>query len=363
MLARPYRKVLAGVSALVCAAAVLSACGSDADSAGGGGGAGKDPVRFAMASGGWNAGYAVMAVVEAEGFYEEEGLDVEMTVFPSATEALQQLAGGGADVGLMTVEPVAIGHDKGMDLKYFTSYWEKWIYSLQVPEGSDVTSIADLEGKRIGVSSVASSGATFARTVMELNDLDPDSAELVPIGVGARQIEAVKSGKVDALAMWDTVYQDVRNTGVELTPLPVEQTAEGWGGGFVAKQETIDSKGDELERFGRAVAKAFAFAEANPEAAIRDLWELYPETRGSEPEAEAMAKAVKGLQVRLEDQRYDGKSLLTIPEDGITDSLAFMEAAGLVGDYPATEIYTDEFFDGVNDFDHAKVRKQAKDAS
>ncbi|MDN5854063.1 MAG: ABC transporter substrate-binding protein, partial [Actinomycetia bacterium] len=190
------------MSALLCAAVVLSACGSDADSASGETAEGLDPVRFAMASGGWNAGYAVMAVVEAEGFFEEEGLDVEMNVFPSATEALQQLAGGGADVGLMTVEPVAIGHDKGLDMKYFTSYWEKWIYSLQVPEGSDVTSIEDLEGKRIGVSSVASSGATFARTVMELNGLDPTSAELVPIGIGARQIDAIKSGKVDVLAMW-----------------------------------------------------------------------------------------------------------------------------------------------------------------
>ncbi len=363
-MAKGYRRVLAGLSALFCASALLSACGSD--SGGSGGAAAADdtkPLRFAMASGGWNAGYAVMAVVQAEGFFEAEGLDVEMNVFPSATEALQQLAGGGADVGLMTVEPVAIGHEKDLGMKYFASYWPKWIYSLQVPQGSEVKSIADLKGKRIGVSSVASSGATFARTVLKQNGIDPSSAQLMPLGIGAQQIDAIKNGKVDALAMWDTVYQDIRNTGIELTPLPVAETAEAWGGGYAAKQEFIEQNGDLLERFGRAVAKAFVFAEANPEAAIRDLWELYPETRGADPEGVALEKAVKGIQVRLDGQGYDDKSLLTIPEDGITQALAFMESAGLIGKYPAQEIYTDEFFQAFNDFDHDKIRQQAMDAS
>ncbi|WP_296604336.1 ABC transporter substrate-binding protein [Nocardioides sp.] len=359
---RRFRRALSGTAALLCAAALLGACGSDDEGSGGDSGD-QASLRFAMASGGWNPGYAVMAVVQAEHYFEDEGLDVEMNVFASATEALQQLAGGGADVGLMTVEPVAIGHEKGLDMKYFASYWPRWIYSLQVPEGSDVTSIEDLDGKRIGVSSVASSGSTFARTALELNGMDSSAAQLVPIGVGPQQINAIQSGKVDALAMWDTVYQDIRNAGIDLTPLPVDETANAWGGGFAAKQGVIDDKAEELEKFGRAVAKAFVFAEADPEAAIRDLWELYPETRGSEPEDVALAKAVKGLEVRLDGQDFDGENLLTIPEDGITSALAFMASAGLIGDYPASEIYTDEFFEEINDFDHDEIRQQATDAS
>ncbi|GAA3116185.1 ABC transporter substrate-binding protein [Nonomuraea salmonea] len=355
-------KVVSGAVAVLCAVVTLSACGSDNGSGDSAESGELTPVTFAMASPSWNAGYAVMAVVEAEGFYEQEGLKVTTNLFPSATQAAQQVAGGGADLGLMTVEPVAIGHDKDLDLAYFSSYWAKWIYSLQVPDGSAVRSIADLKGKKIGVSAVASSGATFARTAMELNGLGQNGATLVPIGAGAQQINAIKSGQVDALALWDIQYQIVRNAGVTLTPLPIKETADAWGGGFATSRKNLEAKKDVLERFGRAVAKAFVFAKANPEAAIRDLWKLYPETRGSEPEEKALADGVKVLEVRLDGQGFDDKTLGRIDEAAFTRSLDFMASAGLIKKFPAKEIYTDAMFKAFNEFSHDEVVKQAESA-
>ncbi|MEO3892353.1 ABC transporter substrate-binding protein [Nonomuraea sp. B5E05] len=353
-------KVVSGALTVLCATAMLSACGSDSEPEASAKSGGLTPVTFAMASPSWNAGYAVMAVVEAEGFYEEEGLKVTTNLFPSATQAAQQVAGGGADLGLMTVEPVAIGHDKDLDLAYFSSYWAKWIYSLQVPAGSDVKSIADLQGKKIGVSAVASSGATFARTAMELNGMSQNAAGLVPIGAGAQQINAIKSGQADALALWDIQYQIVKNAGVTLTPLPVKETAEAWGGGFATTRKNLEAKKDVLERFGRAVAKAFVFSKANPEAAIRDLWKLHPETRGSDPEEKALADGVKVLEVRLDGQGFDDKTLGRIDEAAFTRSLDFMASAGLIKNFPAKEIYTDEMFKAFNDFSYDDVVKQAE---
>jgi len=353
-------RVVSGAVAALCAAATLSACGSDEGSGDSAKSGGLTPVKFAMASPSWNAGYAVMAVVEAEGFYEEEGLKVTTNLFPSATQAAQQVAGGGADLGLMTVEPVAIGHDKDLNLAYFSSYWAKWIYSLEVPAGSSVKSIADLKGKKIGVSAVASSGATFARTALKLNGMTENDASLVPIGAGAQQINAIKTGQVDVLALWDIQYQLVKNAGVTLTPLPVDQTADAWGGGFATTRKNLDAKKDVLERFGRAVAKAFVFSKANPEAAIRDLWKLHPETRGSEPEAKALADGIKVLEVRLAGQGFDDKSLGKIDDAAFTRSLDFMASAGLIKKFPAKDIYTDAMFTAFNNFSQDDVIKKAK---
>jgi NitT/TauT family transport system substrate-binding protein len=341
--------------AVLCAAVTLSACGSG-DPAGSGN---LTTVTFAMASPSWNAGFAVMAVVEAEGFYREEGLKVTTNLFPSATQAAQQVAAGGADLGLMTVEPVAIGHDKNLNLAYFSSYWPKWIYSLQVPAGSNVHSIAELNGKKIGVTAVASSGATFARTAMKLNGLSENAAALVPIGAGAQQINAIKSGQVDALALWDIQYQAVKNAGVTLTPLPVAETADAWGGGFATTRKNLEGRKDVLERFGRAVAKAFVFAQANPEAAVRDLWKLHPETRGSDPEAKALADGIKVLQVRLDGQGFDDKTLGRIDDAAFNRSLDFMASAGLVKKFPARDVYTDEMFTAFNNFSYDDIRKRA----
>ena len=356
-------KVVCGAVVVLCATVTLSACGSDSGSDDSAESGGLTSVNFAMASPSWNAGFAVMAVVEAEGFYEEEGLKVTTNLFPSATQAAQQVAGGGADLGLMTVEPVAIGHDKDLNLAYFSSYWPKWIYSLQVPDGSAVKSIADLKGKKIGVTAVASSGATFARTAMKLNGMSENAATLVPIGAGAQQINAIKSGQVDALALWDIQYQAVKNAGVTLTPLPVKETADAWGGGFATTRKNLDAKKDVLERFGRAVAKAFAFSKANPEAAIRDLWKLHPETRGSDPEEKALADGIKVLQVRLDGQGFDDKTLGRIDEAAFTRSLDFLASAGLIKKFPPKDVYTDQMFEAVNNFSYDDVTKRAESAS
>jgi NitT/TauT family transport system substrate-binding protein len=362
VITRRAMKVVGGAVAVLCAAATLSACGSGSGSDDSAKSGGLTPVKFAMASPNWNAGFAVMAVVEAEGFYEKEGLKVTTNLFPSATQAAQQVAGGGADLGLMTVEPVAIGHDKDLNLAYFSSYWPKWIYSLEVPAGSPVKSIADLKGKKIGVTAVASSGATFARTALKLNGMSETDATLVPIGAGAQQINAIKTGQVDVLALWDIQYQLVKNAGITLTPLPVTQTADAWGGGFATTRKNLDAKKDVLEKFGRAVAKAFVFAKANPEAAIRDLWKLHPETRGSDPEAKALADGIKVLQVRLDGQGFDDKTLGRIDDAMFTRSLDFMASAGLIKKFPAKDVYTDQMFKAFNDFPQDDIIKQAKSA-
>ncbi|MEV5893633.1 ABC transporter substrate-binding protein [Nonomuraea fuscirosea] len=355
-------KSLAGLFAGILVAATLSACGSEGgDSASGDG---LDTVTFALSAPSWNSGYTTLVVPEAEGYFKDEGLDVKVQLFPSGTQSAQQLAAGGADIGLMTGEPVAIGHAKNLGLVYFASYYPHWIYSLQLPQGSAVRSIADLKGKKIGVTAVASSGGTFARTALELNGMTENAAGLVPIGAGAQQINAIKSGQVDALSLWDTQYAIVEDAGIELTPLPVPQTASIWGGGFAATRKTIDEKKDVLERFGRAIAKGFAFAQANPEAAIRDLWKLHPETRGTGPEKDAMASQVKILKVRLADQGIEDDDWGRIDPKAATGMVEFMASAGLVGQaFPATEIYTTDLLDAINDFSYDDIRKQAKDAS
>src|SRR5690606_39027295 len=136
-----------------------------------------------------------------------------------------------------------------------------------------------LPGKRVGVTAVASSGTTFVRTAMKMEGLDAATVKFIPIGGGAEQINAIKSGKVDALGLWDTQYQLVENAGIKLTPIRVASTDGLFGGGFAVKSDYLKENKDVLTRFGRAMAKAMVFAEANPEAAVRDLWSLHPEAK------------------------------------------------------------------------------------
>jgi NitT/TauT family transport system substrate-binding protein len=355
-------RTLIAVFAALCVALTLTACGGSGE--GKSAGSDLETLTLGIATPSWNSGYATTAVSQAEGFFKDEGLKVKVQLFPSGTQVAQQVVGGGADIGMITGEPVVIGHAKNLGMVFFASYYPKWISSLQVPAGSDVRDLSDLKGKRIGVTTIESSGGTFARTAMQLNGLDPKDAKFVPIGVGAQQLNAIKTGAVDVLALWDTQYAIIENTGVELTPLPVPQTDTIWGGGFAVMQKTLDNDSDALERFGRAVAKGFAFATANPEAAVRDLWKLHPETRGTGPEDEALASQVNVLKVRLAGQGVEEDNWGRIDEAAAQGMVDFMASAGLIDKtFPATDIYTTDLLDAINDFSYDDIRAKAEKAS
>ncbi|HEY8481390.1 MAG TPA: ABC transporter substrate-binding protein [Spirillospora sp.] len=356
---------MAPVAILLAAVLALAGCG---DSSGGGSSGGSQRIRLGIGSPSWNAGYATLAVSEARGYFAQEGLDVDVQLFPSGTQVAQQVVSGQIDVGLATPEPVAIGHARNTGLTYFAQYWTRWIYSLKVPEGSSIASVADLEGKRVGVTAVASSGATFARTALKMQGRDPESIKLVPIGAGNEQINAIKSGKVDALALWDTQYQIVENAGVKLKPLPVPGTENLFGGGFLVKKPDLKDKQDMLVRVGRAFAKGVVFAEANPEAAVRDLWKLHPETKGSAtvPEDELLAQQVKVLKVRLDGQKVgpdDGQSWGRMDPAAVTGTVKFLTTAGLINkEFPAADIFTNDLIPKINEFSYDEIRDAAKKA-
>lgn len=352
------------LTAAACVAALLAACGGSSGGAAAGGGSDRHSLTLGIATPSWNSGYATTVVSQAEGYFKDEGLNVKVQLFPSGTQVAQQIVGGGVDIGMITAEPVAIGHAKNLGLTYFASYYPKWISTLQVPAGSDVHSLKDLKGKRIGVTTIESSGGTFARTAMKLNGINPNDAKFVPIGVGAQQLDAIKTHKVDVLALWDTQYAIIENSGVKLTPLTVPQTDTIWGGGFAVTKKTLNSKEKDLERFGRAIAKGFVFATANPQAAVRDMWKMHPETRGKDPEKKALAAQVNVLKVRLAGQGTEKGHWGQIDKKSAQGMIDFMASAGLIKkSFPATDIYTTKLQKAINDFSYADIRAEAKKAS
>lgn len=358
-------KPLAGLAAVVLAAFTAASCGSSgpettAD--------GRDVLKLAIATPTWNAGFSTLAVAETRKYFEQEKVDVRISLFASGTQAAQQVIAGQSDLALVTAEPVGIGKEKGTALVYFAGYYPKWISNIQVPAGSGVRSIADLPGKRVGVTAVASSGATFVRTAMSMEGQDPESVKFIPIGGGAEQLNAIKSGKVDVLGLWDTQYQIIENAGIGLTPLPIASTANLFGGGFAVRADDLKDRRDPLTRFGRAMAKAMVFAQANPEAAVRDLWKLHPEARGpaSTPEQTLLADQAKVLKVRLDGQGVEpGHDRWgEMDEKAVAATVSFMKEAGLIKKtFPATEIFTNDLIPEINKFSYADVRAAAKKTS
>lgn len=348
-------------AAFVVGLAACGGCGGSGASDSGGDG---NTLKVALATPSWNAGFSTFLLSQARGYFKDEGIDVQFTFPPSGTQAAQQVIAGGADVALVTPEPVIIGATKGTDLTYFATYYGDWIYSLASVDGSGIDTVGDLKGKRVGVTDAASSGATFARTALKSAGVDPNDVTLVPIGVGAQQISAIKDGRVDALALWDTQYQLVKNAGIKINDIAAPDARNSYGGGFIASKSMLKSHTDLLTKFGRAFAKGVVLAQADPQAAIKAMWKEEPDTAPpAGGRSQALAQEVRVLNVRLNQGLGIPKGKQnwgTIDRKRVQNAIGFSHKAGLIDKrIDADAIIDTSLLKKINGFSHAKVLKQA----
>lgn len=342
----------------------LAAAGALATSlAGCGAGSDSGSVAMTLATTTWNAGIASIAVSQEMGYFEQEGLDVEVILTDSATSQAQQIATGQAAAGAVSPEPVIIGRQPGknLDLTYFMSYYHKNIYGLQVPEESDITSIDDLEGKTIGAISLASASVTQAKIALEEAGVPADSVTFIAIGSGAQQATAVEDGKVDAVALLDTSFQTLENQGIPLRAITVPGAEQLTSGGLATRTENLKRDPDRYARIGRAVAKGVVFSAANPEAAIRILYNAHPEAqpRGISEE-QAIDTGVKVLQARLANLGAGRQPYGELDPAALAANVTYLQKAKLIDlPVPADTLFDNSLIGKINDFDTAAIRKSA----
>ncbi len=116
---------------------------------------------------------------------------------------------------------------------------------------------------------------------------------------------------------------------------------------------------------GRGYAKGTIFVIANPEAAIRILYEVFPETRPTgKDEATAIADDTRVLEARIPNWTLEkagvgrwGESLAA----NYAAYLDFLSRWGVInGRVPATNLVTSELIPEINRLDAGKIRAEAK---
>ncbi|WP_131103681.1 basic amino acid ABC transporter substrate-binding protein [Ornithinimicrobium sufpigmenti] len=153
-----------------------------------------------------------------------EGLELEPEVRPSSFEGLQSglaLNSGQCDI---VASAMTITEDRAQNLDFTDGYYDS-LQSLLVAEGSDITGIDDLAGRRVGVQQ-GTTGAAYAEE-------NAPEAELVSFQNDPAMWQAIQAGQVDAL------LQDL--------PVNLEHTREG--------DYTIAEEYSTDEQYGFAVKK------------------------------------------------------------------------------------------------------------
>lgn len=327
-----------------------------------------DTIRVGWCAKTVSSAGAPFAIATKMGWFEKAGIKVELVPFPGSTACVKAVATKDVDVSLPSVEPLAIIRPQGVKAKIFYTAYQGNIYGIMVPTASKVQKFTDLKGKRIGVTSMASAGVIIARALAKTNGMDPDrDVTIVVAGEAGQTAALVNSGQLDALSQFDTQYALTENAGAKLRPLEdANKTIHHYpANGFVVLEDTLAKKRAEMIALGKGYAMGEVYAFANPEAAIRILWEVFPQTKPTgKDEATALKHDLITLKARMENWKLSAGGVTKWGESNVAnyDSyIDFLVKNGVVKQkQPATDLVTNDLIADINKFDEAEVQKLAK---
>jgi NitT/TauT family transport system substrate-binding protein len=306
------------------------------------------------------------AVATKMGWFAEAGFKVQLVPLPGSTDCAKLVATGDLPYALPSVEPLITIRGEGVQAKIFYTAYQGNIYGIAVPADSPIKDAKELRGKRIGVQSMASAGVQVARALLTLNGIDPDKdAKIIVIGEAAQAASLVRSKQVDALSLYDVQYVVIENAGQPLKLLDTGPIAKYPSNGFLALEETLDKNRAQALALAKGYAMGTVFAMANPEAAIRIMYEVFPQTKPTgKSEAEAIADDTKALSARAKHWRLEAGGVSRWGESSIKDYEAYVEFLlknGVVkAKVPASDLVSNALIDDINTFDAAKVAADAK---
>jgi len=301
------------------------------------------------------------------GFYAEEGLTVDYFNTGNAANSFHAIVTGESDYGLVSAATflpfLAQNPDAGI-LSIYAIIPQPYWY-LAVKKDSPVTEIKELKGKKIGILNVGDVGYFAAKSMLKELGIDPESdVSWVTVGAGGPAGNALQSGRVDALAIWDVIYAGIEKLGFPLKGLPnLPSNRHVIGATYGVKAGTYKQKRDLFARWFRAVTKSTIFTYNNREAAIRIFWDMYPEGKPKgKSEDEAVADAVFALDVRKEkwfplksdpDQRMGVQT-----DEQWQNAVKIMNLEDKIKD--VKPLFTNDIIDECNKFDFNAIAQMAK---
>ena len=220
-----------------------------------------------------NALHAFLYVAIEKGYYEEEGLKVNIRFPSNANDAISLVAAGQADIGLYYQQDVIQARaQQDVPVKSIGAVVQGPLNIVLSLKEKGITSAEDLVGKTIGYAGTELSEALI-RSIMQY--VGADYSDVTMIDVGFDLMSSMTTGNVDAtigcLVNHEVPQMEEEGFSVNWFDLDDYGVPTYYEGIFLASDEAIANDSETLQAFLRASARGFADMKADPEAALATL--------------------------------------------------------------------------------------------
>ncbi|MCN9242482.1 ABC transporter substrate-binding protein [Streptomyces sp. RY43-2] len=243
----------------------LTACADDASSGAGGGGDGKGEKVKIMVGGLDKVIYMPAMLTQRLGYFDAEGLEVELLSEPAGVQAETALVSG-------QVQGAVGFYDHTLDLQTKGKHVESVVQFSHAPgeveivstrRAKDITSPKDFKGTKLGITGLGSSTDFLTKYLAVKNGVNVSEFSPVAVGAGATFIAALEKGSIDGGMTTDPTVATIlqKKLGTVLVDMRTpEGSQEALGGLYPSSSlymqtEWVNSHKDTVQKLVNAFVK------------------------------------------------------------------------------------------------------------
>ncbi len=277
-----------------------------------------------------NALHTFLYVAMERGYFEEEGLKINIQFPSNANDAISLVAAGKAEIGLYYQQDVIQARaNQDVPVKSIGAVVQSPLNIILSLKDKNITKPEDLVGKTIGYAGTELSEA-LVRAMMEY--VGADASDVKMVDVGFELMSSMTTGNVDATigCLVNHEVPQMEEEGFEVNYFMVN----GYGVPnyyecvLVANDESIENDSEMLAGFLRACRKGFADFQEDPDGCLQILLdnqneENFPLTKSVEQ---------KSCEVLLPLMATEEVEFLTQTEETWQENINWMKEQGLISE-------------------------------
>lgn len=250
-------------------------------------------------------------VAEQKGYYQQEGVSVELVTFKSANERDAAIQSGAIDGMLAdliaTSTMLASGTEVHMTSIGLGVTKEEGPIAIVAAPGSGITSLAQLKGQQIGISTNSMMHYVTEQLLAEAG-MKPEEVKLTNITSIPVRFEALMSGQIKAACLPDPLLSLAVAKGAKVLANDANAKNNLSQSVIDFTGKAIKEKADGISRFFKAYNHAVADIKANPNSfkdvlvakanlpkEIVDVYQVVPFSVAQAPKQEDVERVVQWL--------------------------------------------------------------------
>jgi len=224
-----------------------------------------------------NTNHTGLYVAEEKGYFEDEGLDVEI-MLPGESSAEQLVASGNAQFGISYQEGITEARIQGVPIVSIAAIIQHNTSGFASLKEKNITTPKDFEGKTYGGWGAPVEKAVIT-SLMKQVDADEDKVNIV--NIGDADFFTASKRDIDFAWIyygWTGVEAELRNEPINMVYLTdYSEKLDYYTPVIATSEKMINDHPETIQKFMNAVAKGYEFSIEKPEEAANILIKAVPE--------------------------------------------------------------------------------------